>query len=113
LTGFFRLYSGNTVKRISNKPKGYLGGTGLACMLNMISSHTALGGHPMAGAFFETAAAGEIRKLSSILAPFGMYHWRSHGSSEADLLLEQLFDRYDRPGFNRGQAYGAGVVFLC
>jgi hypothetical protein len=31
-------YSGNTIKRISNKPKGYIADTGLACTLNMISS---------------------------------------------------------------------------
>jgi predicted AAA+ superfamily ATPase len=82
-------YSGNTLKRISNKPKGYIADTGLACMLNMISSHNALGGHPMTGALFETAVVGEIRKLSNTLQPLGMYHWRSHGASEVDLILEQ------------------------
>jgi predicted AAA+ superfamily ATPase len=82
-------YSGNTIKRISNKPKGYIADTGLACMLNMISSHNALGGHPMTGALFETAVVGEIRKLSNTLLPLGMYHWRSHGASEVDLILEQ------------------------
>lgn len=82
-------YSGNTIKRISNKPKGYIADTGLACTLNMISSHNALGGHPMTGAFFETAVVCEIRKLSNTLPPMGMYHWRSHGSSEVDLILEQ------------------------
>lgn len=82
-------YAGNTIKRISNKPKGYIADTGLACTLNMISSHTALGGHPMTGALFETAVLSEIRKLSDILPPLGMYHWRSHGASEVDLILEQ------------------------
>lgn len=82
-------YSGNTIKRISNKPKGYIADTGLACMLNMISSHTALGGHPMTGALFETAVVGEIIKLSNITESMGIYHWRSHGCSEVDLILEQ------------------------
>lgn len=82
-------YSGNTIKRISNKPKGYIADTGLACTLNMISSHTALGGHPMTGALFETAVISEIRKLSETLPPLGFYHWRSHGASEVDLILEQ------------------------
>lgn len=82
-------YSGNTVKRISNKPKGYIADTGLACTLNMISSHSALGGHPMTGALFETAVINEIRKLADSLPPLGLYHWRSHGASEVDLLLEQ------------------------
>ncbi|MHC5185574.1 MAG: ATP-binding protein [Planctomycetota bacterium] len=82
-------YSGNTIKRISSKPKGYIADTGLACTLNMISSHNALGGHPMTGAFFETAVVCEIRKLSNALQPLGLYHWRSHGASEVDLILEQ------------------------
>ncbi len=82
-------YSGNTIKRISNKPKGYISDTGLACTLNMISSHNALGGHPMTGSLFETAVVSEIRKLSDTLPPLGVYHWRSHGASEVDLILEQ------------------------
>lgn len=43
----------------------------------------------MTGALFETAVVGEIRKLSNTLLPLGMYHWRSHGASEVDLILEQ------------------------
>lgn len=83
-------FCGNTVKRISRKPKGYLTDTGLACNLQMISSPETLGGHPLAGALFETAMVGEIRKLSSILstAPV-LHHWRSHGGAEVDLLLER------------------------
>ena len=82
-------YSGNTIKRISSKPKGYIADTGLACTLNMISSHTALGGHPMTGALFETAVVSEIKKLSDTLGPLGLYHWRSHSASEVDLIVEQ------------------------
>lgn len=83
-------YHGNTVKKLSGKPKGYLADTGLACSLQLISSAQALGGHPLAGPLFETAVAGEIRKLSSTLAtPPVAYHWRSHGGAEVDLLLER------------------------
>ncbi len=82
-------YSGNSIKRISGKPKGYISETGLACTLNMISSHTALAGHPMTGALFETAVVCEIKKLSNNLHSIGMYHWRSHGASEVDIILEQ------------------------
>ncbi len=83
-------YHGNTVKRISEKPKGYFSDTGLACNLQMLSAPAALEGHPMAGAFFETAVAGEIRKLRrTISTPPNMYHWRSHGGAEVDLLLER------------------------
>jgi len=82
-------YSGNTLKRISGKPKGYICDTGLACMLNSISTPTALGGHPMTGALFETAVVGEISKLLSISPGAGLFHWRSHGKAEVDLILER------------------------
>jgi hypothetical protein len=82
-------YSGNAIKRISSKPKGYVADTGLACMLNAISTPTALGGHPMTGALFETAVIGEIRKLLSIAPEATMYHWRCHSGAEVDLLLER------------------------
>jgi len=83
-------YHGNTIKRISSKPKGFLTDTGLACSLQMISSPKALGGHPLAGALFETAVVSEIRKLSATLAtPPSLYHWRIHSGSEVNLLLER------------------------
>jgi hypothetical protein len=83
-------YHGNTIKRISNKPKGYISDTGLACSLQMISSPQALGGHPLVGALFETAVVVDIRKLSATLTtPPILYHWRSHGGGEVDLLLER------------------------
>jgi predicted AAA+ superfamily ATPase len=83
-------YSGNQVKKISGKPKGYISDTGIACSLNMISSHNALGGHPLLGALFETAVVAEIRKLcAAISTPPQFYHWRSHGGAEVDLLLER------------------------
>ena len=83
-------YSGSTIKRISAKPKGYFADTGLACSLQRVSSPQALGGHPVTGSLFETAMAAEIRKLSSVMAtPANLYHWRSHGGAEVDLLLER------------------------
>ena len=82
-------YSGNTIKRISGKSKGYFADTGLACMLNSISTPVTLGGHPLTGAFFETAVVVEIRKLLSILPATGMFHWRSHSIAEVDLVLER------------------------
>lgn len=83
-------YHGNTIKRISGKPKGYLADTGLACNLQRISMPQALAGHPLAGPLFETAVVGEIRKLAATLAmPPSLYHWRSHSGAEVDLLLQR------------------------
>jgi predicted AAA+ superfamily ATPase len=83
-------YSGNATKRISGKPKGYVADTGLACHLQQISSPTALGGHPHVGALFESAVVAEVRKLSGLEAvPPALYHWRTHGGAEIDLLLER------------------------
>jgi predicted AAA+ superfamily ATPase len=82
-------YSGNTIKRISRKPKGYISDTGLACMLNAISTPATLGGHPITGALFETAVIGDIRKQLGILPATGLYHWRIHSGTEVDLILER------------------------
>ena len=83
-------FCGNFIKRISSRPKGYFADTGFACALQRISTPAALAGHPLAGALFETAVAGEVRKLSATLStPPILYHWRSHGGAEVDLLLER------------------------
>ena len=44
----------------------------------------------MVGALFESAVVGEIRKLAATLStPPSLYHWRTHGGGEVDLLLER------------------------
>ncbi|MCY3760636.1 MAG: ATP-binding protein [Gemmatimonadetes bacterium] len=83
-------YSGNAVKRVSGKPKGYLADTGMACHAQLLSSPESLGGHPMLGALFETAVVAEIRKQAGAMStPPQMYHWRTNGGAEVDLLLER------------------------
>ena len=83
-------YHGNTIKRISGKPKGYFADTGLAAYLQRISSPEALSGHPLLGPLFETHVTQEIHRLFPLLdlAP-QVYHWRTHGGAEVDLLLER------------------------
>lgn len=84
------VYSGNTLKRLSGKPKGYILDTGLICALNMISSPLAISGHPLAGPLFETAVVSELFKLSGTMSvPPAFYHWRSHGGAEVDIILER------------------------
>jgi predicted AAA+ superfamily ATPase len=82
-------FSANAIKRISQKPKGYVADTGAACAAQVISSPATLAGHPLLGALFETAVVGEIRKLTAAMATRpGMYHWRSHAGAEVDIVLE-------------------------
>ncbi len=83
-------YSGNAVKRVSEKPKGYIADTGTLCAALAVSAPSALPAHPLFGAVFETAAAGEVRKQAGLLSPRpNLYHWRAHGGAEVDLLLER------------------------
>lgn len=83
-------YSGNAVKRVSSKSKGYLADTGMACHAQRLSSPTTLGGHPLLGPLFETAVVAEIRKHAGALSvPPQLHHWRTNGGAEVDLLLER------------------------
>lgn len=82
-------YSGNLIKRVSNKPKGYITDTGLACLTQAISTPKAIGGHPLWGAMFETAVATELRKQTAFLSPMpNFYHWRAYSGAEVDIILE-------------------------
>jgi len=83
-------WSGNTLKRVAKKAKGYLADTGTVCAALRISSPAALADHPSLGAIYETAVVGELRKLISVLPSKPLlHHWRLHGGAEVDLLLER------------------------
>jgi predicted AAA+ superfamily ATPase len=83
-------YWPNAIKRISSKPKGYIGDTGVACFAQAISTPRAIAGHPLWGALFETAVVSEIRKLCGLLSPKpNFYHWRTHAGAEVDIILER------------------------
>jgi len=82
-------YHGNTIKRISGKRKGFWRDTGMACYLQRISSPEALAVSPFRGALFESWVVNSIYRLSSLLAtPPQLYHWRTSGGAEVDLILE-------------------------
>lgn len=83
-------YSGNTIKRLSNKAKGIFTDVGLACNLQRISSPEALASHPNFGFLFETFCINNIMRLSKALSsPAEAYHWRTNGGAEVDLILER------------------------
>ncbi len=83
-------YHGNAIKRISGKRKGYLRDTGLAAYLQRISSPRALAVSPLLGALFETWVVNDIHgQLVQIDVPPLVYHWRTAGGAEVDLVLER------------------------
>ena len=83
-------FSGNAIKRLSEKSKGYMGDTGMTCFAQSISSPQAVPTHPLWGALFETFAVNEIRKQLQLLPyPASLYHWRTHAGAEVDLIIEQ------------------------
>jgi predicted AAA+ superfamily ATPase len=83
-------FSGNPIKRVSSRPKGYLSDTGLACYHARLSAPKMLGSHPLFGPLFETAMVQELRKqIAAQGFTVSWYHWRSAGGAEVDLILEK------------------------
>ena len=83
-------YHGNTIKRISRKPKGCIRDTGLACFLMGISSPSTLSAHPSLGNLFEAWVACWLSRITAQLSmPPHFYHWRSSGGSEVDIVMER------------------------
>ena len=83
-------YAGNTIKRISGRPKIHMTDVGLACSLLAISSPEAVASHPLVGALFETFAVMEIAKQALGLdGRPRLWHWRSSGGAEVDLVIER------------------------
>ncbi len=81
-------WSGNTIKRLSGRPKGHFADSGLACRLLGIGSPEALASNPKAGALFESFVVQQLRRkmFASGIRP-DLYHWRSSGGAEADLVI--------------------------
>jgi predicted AAA+ superfamily ATPase len=89
-------YIGNTTKRLSKKPKGYMMDTGLLCYLLMIQSPKFLAQHPHVGSIFENYFFNQIMGYTNSLShkPI-VYHWRSSNQQEVDFVLQ--FDGYLYP----------------
>lgn len=82
-------YYGNSIKRLSKKPKGYFCDTGLACYLQRIPSSLALSSHPKLGLLFESYCARLISTLCNTMSPAPkIYHWRTSAGAEVDLILD-------------------------
>ena len=82
-------FSKNPVKRIAGRAKGYFADTGFICQLQKIGLPEAIGSHPLQGALFETWVVMEIIKtVQAWPMPPELYHFRSYGGAEVDLILE-------------------------
>jgi len=83
-------FSGNSIKRVSSRPKGHITDSGLACFHARISSPKALSANPLYGALFESGMVQEISKQAATLSVRpSFHHWRSAGGAEVDLILER------------------------
>lgn len=82
-------YHGNAIKRLSENRKGYFKDTGLACHLMRIHSSEALVTSLKMGSIFETWAVNYIQQQMILTSTANMYHWRTHGGAEVDLILER------------------------
>lgn len=83
-------YSGNVIKKVSKKPKGYISDTGLACYFSYISSSEALFSHPLRGYIFETHVVMDLlAQISMISLQPAFYYWRSRNGAEVDLIMER------------------------
>ncbi len=82
-------YHGNIVKRLSQKKKGHLRDTGFICYLQGLSSPEMLAASPMLGSVFETWAVNSVfRQAVSLDYSPMLYHWRTNGGAEVDLVIE-------------------------
>ena len=85
----------------------------MACAAQAISSPRAVGAHPLWGPLFETAVVAEIRKQCSILSPRpNLYHWRTYGGAEVDVLIERdgvLFPIEMKAKSNPGRGDTTGI----
>lgn len=83
-------YHGNTLKRLTKKPKGIFSDTGLACHLIRLSSPQSLGAYPQLGALFESFVVNQIKGvLSSLSQSVSLYHWRTHAGAEVDMVIDK------------------------
>lgn len=87
-------WSANIGKRLVKSPKLHIADSGLAAYLCGASADS-LGGDPLtAGRLVETFVVGEIRKQRGWTEhPARLYHYRTHGGEEIDLILEDRAGR--------------------
>ena len=82
-------FTRNPIKGISGKNKGFMTDTGLVCLHQRIPEPDLIPNHPLYGRLIETWVVMEILKRIQIWPTRpGLWHFRSHGGAEVDLILE-------------------------
>ncbi|MBM3580051.1 MAG: ATP-binding protein, partial [Alphaproteobacteria bacterium] len=105
-------FNNNAIKRVSQKRKGHIIDSGLACYLNGIFDAGALAKSPLKGAIFESYCVTMVKALANNLKAKPRFsHYRTNGGAEVDLILEyngqvypieiklkSYLDHYDKRG---------------
>ncbi len=79
----------NTIKKLTEKRKGFLTDSGVACYLLRLRTPEDLAIHPSLGAIFETWVVNHIYQLfANCTTTPGVYHYRAHSGAEIDLILD-------------------------
>jgi len=83
-------HSGNALKRVSQRRKGHMLDTGLACYLQRLGSPDALAVSPLLGSIFESWVVSLVhQQMAGLKLPPLVRHWRSAGGAEVDMVLER------------------------
>lgn len=96
LTTQLPAWSRNTVARVARRPKRYIVDSGLASfLLGADASALSAPGSRAAGPLLETFVVGELIRQASRSEDrgIGLYHYRSHGGAEVDVVGESFDGR--------------------
>jgi predicted AAA+ superfamily ATPase len=87
---FLPPYYANIGKRLAKTPKLFFHDTGMAAYFAGLDDWTAMDRQGFTGAFVESWAASEIRKMMSIEdRRLGLFFWRTQTGQEVDFLIER------------------------
>lgn len=82
-------FTRNPVKRVVGKNKGYMTDTGLICLHQRIPEADMLPRHPLYGQLVETWVVMDIvKRIQAWPTRPGLWHFRTYGGAEVDLILE-------------------------
>lgn len=83
-------FFGSTIKQLTKREKIHITDSGIASFLLKLSGPTSVGSYSGIGSLFESLVVQQVIGYKNVLplAPT-LYHWRSKGGAEVDLILER------------------------